>query len=293
MDVAENIVEPAAAPVEGETGDNTDVVEGAEPSEQIGDKEAEVKGESPDTDNASGEPDNVSKAKEHTPPGYQKRIDKITREKERLAEENAYLKGLAEGSKVASPTEEIAELVKPDRDDYEDYEDYIEALTDYKTDKKLAEKDAIDAKKANEVTAEKELNKRQENFQSQIAAAKVKYPDFEEMVMENNDLAITGDMLRVMQESTLGADIAYHLARNPEEAVKIAGLSPTAQAMALGRIEYTLDTPPQKTTEPRNVTKAPEPVGRDIKGKGTVLTTLSDKDSFEEWERKRNRQRGR
>jgi len=280
MESVEEVVEQEATPTEGEVG--TEVIEdkeGAKPSEQT-DEESGGKGESPTEKKEGAEPTEKS----HT----QKRIDKISGKNARLAEENAYLKGKIDAQKESqTPKEPETELVKPNRDDFDDYDDYTEALTDYKLDVRLDERDKANAVKASENEAKTAKDKAQESFNEQISKARGKHEDFDEVVMNNQDVAITDSMLNVMQESTLGAEVAYHLGKNPEEALRIAKLSPTAQAMAIGRIEGTLDAPVQNTITPKRVSTASEPVGKGIQGKGAAPSKKLSDLNMEEYARER------
>jgi len=281
-DAAEEIVESAATPAEGEAGEKViEEEEGAKPSEQTDKKEVGEKGGSPTEKPEGAEPLEKSNT--------QKRIDKISGEKARLAERNAYLEGEAAGRKsVETPKQaEGSELVKPNMEDFETNEDYVEALTDYKMDVKLTERDKVNAEKASQEKAETAQAKAQEGFNEQITKAREKHDDFDDVVMNNQNVAITADMLNVMQESSLGAEVAYHLGKNPEEALRIAKLSPTAQAMAIGRIEGILDAPIQNTIPPKRASTASEPVGKGIQGKGAVPAKDLSSMSMEDYARER------
>lgn len=278
-DAAEEIVEPEATPAEGEAG-ITEEVEGAEPSKQTNDEEE--KDESPTEKKEGAEPSEKSNT--------QKRIDKISGEKARLAKENAYLKGKEAGRlETETPKVEVSDPVKPVEGDYENYNDFIEALTDYKTDIKLAERDKVNTEKASQDKAEAVRVKAQESFGEQVTEARKKHDDFDAVVIDNQEVAITESMVVIMQESPLGAEVAYHLGKNPEEALRIANLSPTAQAMALGRIEGIIDAPIQTTT-PKLVSTASEPVGKGIQGKGAVPSKKLSDLSMEDYARERLKQ---
>jgi hypothetical protein len=62
-------------------------------------------------------------------------------------------------------------------------------------------------------------------------------------------------MAEAIIESEKGAEVLYHLGSHPDEAKRIAMLSPLAAARELGRIEARLSMP-----APRTTTKAPPPV---------------------------------
>lgn len=111
---------------------------------------------------------------------------------------------------------------------------YIRALARYE-----AKQEAEAAKQA---IAE---DNRSSNQQREMEALKAKadavvekgiaeYEDFEELVIDGakqGAWALSKDMLQLMAESEVGHKVAYHLASNPKEAARIAGLSPLGQAV--------------------------------------------------------------
>jgi hypothetical protein len=80
-------------------------------------------------------------------------------------------------------------------------------------------------------------------------------PDFEE-VLASSDVPMTPPMQQAIMESDIGPKLAYYLANNPDEAEKIAAMSPIGAIRTLGRIEERLATakPAVQTTN------APPPI---------------------------------
>lgn len=191
------------------------------------------------------------------PNGVQKRINELTakaREAERRAQELE-----RQLNERAKPSDGDAPLEKPVMSQFENYDDYVEALTDYK----LAARE--DAKRQQTLTQHKEQTQQltAARIQAQVEKGRAQFEDFEQKVLQNPDLTITPSMLNIIADIDAGAEVAYHLANNPEVAADIASMSPTRQAIALGRIEATLVTqkPPAKT-----ISKAPAPIGSQING---------------------------
>lgn len=180
-------------------------------------------------------------------PKLQERIDELTKARGTAEREAAYWKGVAEAAK---PQQQDAKPSKPTLDQFEDYSAYVEALTDWKADQK------IDAK-----FAERDVKQSQQakasTWQQRAEAAKAEMPDFAE-VLNASQAPMTQAMAEVLQESDHGPAIAYHLAKNPNEADRIAHLSPLAQARELGKIEASLSAP-KETPAPKKVTSAPPP----------------------------------
>lgn len=159
-------------------------------------------------------------------------------------------------------------------------EDYAEALAEYKVEQKLAEREAKQQRKqADSTYAEREED------------ARTKYDDFQDVVY-NPDLRITEAMAEVIKVSEIGPEVAYHLGKNPDEAKRIANLSPLAQAREIGKIEASLssNTPPAK-----KASSAPAPI-RPVGSRASAVkhdptdprssTSMSDA----EWIRARNEQ---
>lgn len=110
-----------------------------------------------------------------------------------------------------------------------------------------AEQEAAQAKQRQEVEA------LSASWATQRTAAVEKYQDFAEVV-ENPALTITPAMAATIMQTANGADLAYHLGKNPAEAVRIAEMPPVRQAFELGRIAAALNAPKAV------VTAAPAPI---------------------------------
>jgi hypothetical protein len=79
-------------------------------------------------------------------------------------------------------------------------------------------------------------------------------------------------------------DVLYHLAKNPDEAARIAMLPPTRQAVAVAKIATNISAP-------KRVSSAPPPITPKVSGAGTAPLSLDDPNiSMEDWVRLRNEQ---
>jgi len=81
--------------------------------------------------------------------------------------------------------------------------------------------------------------------------------------------------------------VLYHLAQNPDVADAIAELSPRDQAAEIGKLKVKLAAPPGKT-----ISSAPPPAKTTPGGK-SADHGLSERDSQEDYERKRREQKAR
>jgi len=104
----------------------------------------------------------------------------------------------------------------------------------------------------------------------------------------NNMAQILGGIPTTLTEAAIesGAphEVLYHLAKNVDEAARIALLPPTRQAVAVAKLA-------QNVSAPRKVTSAPPPISPKVQGIGSAPASLDDPNiSMEEWARLRNEQ---
>lgn len=218
-------------PDDGDKGDNTDA-------------------EGDELENEDTPPDKDKKK----PSRFQKKINNLTRKNYALERENADLKAKLE--KPSSSSTETTDKKKPVPDDFDSYEAYQEALMDWK----LEQKEIRATKKQAE---DKEINDQKEAekvFYDRLEEYGDKHEDFFDLTINNKDLKITPDMLQAVMDSEHAPDILHHLGKNPDEAARIAKLSPVAVIREIGRIEANFlkkgDTPPPA----KKTTNAPEPI---------------------------------
>jgi len=151
--------------------------------------------------------------------------------------------------------------LRPNRIDYESEEEYEDSLFDWR-DKQQGTVQTGSAPQASAGQAQPQGEPQQ--YQPTVEAQKVidnwndncddaaeKYNDFETVVLQNNSLPISAIMRDTMMESDVGAEIAYHLGKNPAEAARIANLSMIAQIQEIGGLASKFTT---------QTTKAPEPI---------------------------------
>lgn len=119
-------------------------------------------------------------------------------------------------------------------------------------------------------------NEMKRSFQQRLEKFRDATPDFEEVV-EGAEVVIPSVVGAAIMESDIGPSIAYYLAKNQDEAERIARLSPTAAIRAIGRIEAKLESAAPKPA----ASSAPKPVDP-VSGKGRASQD-PDKMSPDEW----------
>ena len=199
----------------------------------------------------------VEKVEDPIPKGVQKRIDRAVRQK---YEAEARTKMLEE--RVASmeqqrfqPQRQEIDISEPTIDKFDNFDQYVAAKAEYIAKKQI--ESTLTAREQQQRAAYEaaERSKTADSWNKRIAAATAEMPDFEE-VLASSDVPMTPPMQQAIMESDIGPKLAYYLANNPDEAEKIAGMSPIGAIRTLGRIEERLATakPAVKTTD------APPPI---------------------------------
>lgn len=166
---------------------------------------------------------------------------------------------------------------KPTPDKFTTTEEYVEAVAEWKADQKISEKLTALEQQQRERQELTQRHQALESFREREDVARDKYSDFDE-VAYNPALPITQAMAETIQESESGCDLAYFLGKNPQEAARIAKLSPFLQAKELGRLEAKLASAPA----PKKPSGAPAPISP-VKASGgqSTYTDTTDPKSLE------------
>ena len=257
--------EPAATPVQGaqDTGDQAPpATPEAKPEEKAEEKPAE-----------EVTPEQAAKRESRR---FEKRLDKAYRQRaEALARAELLEKELAALKQPQAPKGE------PTLADFDyDPEKYAAAKAEFAKSQAQKEFEVKQREQSEKVATQRLLSE----WEEKVAKAEDKYEDFAEVV---GDLQPTNYLIRAVMEAENGEDIAYHLAKHPKEARRIAELSPTAQIREIGKLEVKLQTKP---AEPKTPSKAPAPI-TPLTGTAPVATDVpSEGDDIRDWIRKRNKQ---
>lgn len=171
--------------------------------------------------------------------------------------------------------EKIAEAAQasqpPKESDFADYNDFLMAAGAFHAAKAWDDRQTRDVDE--KISAhERQLQEIQEQQKREVAQnwdaaateARNRYADFDNVAL-NPQLPVTQEMGELITSSDTGADVLYFLGTHPQEAARIATLTPLEQARALGAIEARLSLP-----KPNTQTKAPDPISP-LKGKAGAL----------------------
>jgi hypothetical protein len=171
---------------------------------------------------------------------------------------------------------------------------YITALVGYQTDQGIAAFRAEEAQKAEQTAAAREHQEVQERFQKQIESGSEKHADFQEKVMEGaekGEWSLGPDMAKMLADSDVGDDIAYHLATNPDESHDVYRQSPVEQARYFGKMEakFSADQSAAPGKTEAKPPKAPPPV-MPARGADGKFQPSADSEDFRAFEKVVNSQ---
>jgi hypothetical protein len=274
--LVETVKEPKSAPEAKapEHKESTESGTGETEAEEVEHSEAEESEDHEPKDDDKEEKPGKKKG------GFQRRIDKLSQQKQQAQQEVEYwkqqaLKTASDPKKESVDSKPVASDGKPSPDKYPTHSEYVEALTDWKTEQKFKDRDQKSEQKS---LAERHAEVVQTYTERKKAFAAIT-PDFDEVIGEVDGTTVSHAVRDILVLSENGPELAYELAKNPKEFERINKLPPMLAAQAMGRFESKL-TPKaseDKTTETKKITKAPkplEPVGTG--GKGSAPKTIFD-----------------
>lgn len=136
-------------------------------------------------------------------------------------------------------------------------------------------------KSAEQKQAEQQQNATLERWNSRAAEARKQLSDFDEVIEDGTpafvaipDSPSKAIISQAFAESEKGAHLAYWMAKNPQQAERIAKLPPLSAAMELGRIEASLAKPAQ--SQKQKVSTTPEPPRQKVDGAPKAGPNLDD-----------------
>lgn len=213
---------------------------------------APVEGETETPESATGEQQEPQEGEHKPKGGFQKRIDRLTKQTTQLEQEKEYWRNEALRTKPAIETKTPPQVEgKPSENDFQTHAEFLEALTDWKVDQKLKvskSEETVKAVKEQQTKALQEFETKQKDF---IA----KTPDWDEVMAEAADINANDAVIAEIIQS--GPELKYFLCKNPDEVERLNKLGPLALAREVGRIESRFTTSPEKP--PVKTTSAPAP----------------------------------
>ena len=270
---------------EAHDGTAQPVAENAAPVDQVAEDQATATAEDGDTgDDAAAAGDQTEGDGQQPKPrkSPQERIDEVTRARREAERDRDYWREQAlANQQPAKPARETAEDAEPDPSDYEHGEldaRFIRDHATYHAKRTFREENA-------QAEAQRQRQGQLATFEAKADAFSEKTPDYYDVVGSDFGKVarlctpVMGDAILA---SEAGPELAYHLAKSPSEARRIAALNPLAQAMELGKLAQRLASPPAPT--PKTATDAPAPTPQ-VRGAGGRFTVAADTDDFAAFEK--------
>ncbi len=206
---------------------------------------------------------------------FQRRIDKLTREKYDLQRTLDAERGGRAPAAPAAPV--VTADVEPQEADFADYGSYIKALTTHAVQK--SQREAVQSAR---IQAQQEADTAlADAFEPQLHAARAKYEDFDEVVSQP---LFTPETQATLMQSPHGAEIGYYLGLHPKETMALNRMTPVALARAVIALEQQIGTKLTKT-----VSTAPIPItpvtGSAVSVKDPTKMTTSEWMAWEKQQR--------
>lgn len=224
--------------------------------------------------------------------GFQKKIDKLTREKgelaARLAEYEDRFKSIED--RLAKPAETKTERVeaqpstKPLESDigtkFKDWNEFNEALIDWKAAQLVAKTLADRDKNAEEREAKETQESRDVDYKSAAQEFQEQTPDFNEAILNAGKagMKLPEPIIELIKELPNGPAVTYYLVKNPDEALALIQMTPAMGFVAIGRISQGLEMPAEQPKPPARkiVSTAPHAVKPVAGNSAKLVTTLHD-----------------
>jgi hypothetical protein len=201
--------------------------------------------------------------------GFQKRIDKLTKARAQAEQEKEFWRSEALKAKPAADSKPVepnknSPVGKPKQDDFDTHEAYVDAITDWKIEQRDKIKDADAQAKA----AKSEIESKVTTYQKGVKAAQEKLDDYDDVIESVDNVPMPLHLNKLLLDSENGPELAYHLAKDPENFARVCKLDVVSAARELGKIEAKLSRAPESAKE-QKTTKAPAPL-KPVGGSGSA-----------------------
>lgn len=146
---------------------------------------------------------------------------------------------------------------KPDPSKYDDLTKYFDDVADWSARKALRQRDIEVSQRTQEQHAQANTERLRESWKSKWAAASEKHKDFAQVVGGQTEIPAGSLVDAWILEADEGAEVLYHLQKNPAELSRILALTstPMKQAAALVKLGEQVTAVPSVKT----ITSAPDP----------------------------------
>lgn len=199
--------------------------------------------------------------------GYEKRINKLTRQK---YEQEARFQAQLEAQEAKFKELEARLTAEPEKqkEDFQNQEEYIAHLVEQQSQKVLQDYLKQEQEKAQQTNTQKA---EAEKWQGRVAEFADTTPDYVEVV-SGADVELDTAVAEAIQESEYGAQILYEIAKNPDKADMLNGQNPRTLDRNLLRMELELEkTPPVVQEQPKAKVTQAQPTPKSKGNAGTQV----------------------
>lgn len=190
------------------------------------------------------------------------RWEKLTAQRREAMEKAAALE--AENKALREKLEPPKQNTKPNAANYSDVGEFTKALEDWTREQTRVELER--ERQAQEAKSRQDAIDK--SWTDRVSGFAKENQDFADTLQSSN-VVVSDEVRDAIKESDVGPAILYHLAKNPDEAEKIAGMTVAGALRYLGRLESALekkaDPAPAAAVEPPKPSAAPAPIAP-IKG---------------------------
>ena len=277
------LVEKRAAAGEGEPapkgeGEGEQAAAGEGEGEGEGDGEAAAAGEGDGESDGEGEGKGPKKRRR---PGYKRRAEALLEQNDALKiERDELLRKLKINGQPAAKSKAPAATPRPKMEDFEDEDAFLDALIDWRSEKKIetrmAERDQTQTRKAGEDNRRRQAVEAATELDRQFQVGREAHEDYDEVLEAADDIEWSDRHAYAMMLTGVAGDIAYDLGKNPEAAAKLAKITnPAKISMELGKIQARIEAevaakPPKEADPPKGAKPAkkknPKPMKNHIDG---------------------------
>lgn len=224
------------------------------------------------------------KPEDKKPTGYDRVKTKLAAREAELADTRQKL------AELEAKAPKVEANGKPDPKDYEgkDWSEYYAALAEWTADNKLESKLKERDTKQKEESLKNEAQKQQKEYAAKVTEFSKVTPDFAD-VTEAYDGPFNQTIAQALLDSDMGPQIAYHLAKNPEEAEALDGMNYGQVSRFFGKLEAKLESPKSSTVKTTNAPPPIKPVGGSAKGSYDPYSSKGDDfEAYQRWRAEQN-----
>lgn len=230
-----------------------------------------VEQEVPETE-VTEEQEAEGEVKRKRPSGFHRKISKL---EQQLAERDARLADL---EKKLAPQ---VSSEKPNIDNFDSFDAYNEALTDWKVERKLEEREQKKAQEEESKKVKEQASTISSEWERKEESLGDDLDEYEELVAQNRNTSFRQELIQATFESDLGPQIRLFLLKNPDELAKInkspSELSSYAIFKKVAELEAKLSKPPVN-----KVSKSSEPI-TPVRGTAKTAVSLDKISDTDQW----------